>query len=182
MPLSDAELVARALTESNHDAFGELVHRHQSPLRAWLRRLTGGDFAAADDLAQETFLTAYRQLSAFRHEGRFVAWLFSIAYNRFRTAARRRWDFVELDDELIASLAAPGEPNLASDLRQDLEAAVASLTLEQRSAITLSYQQGLTHQEIALVMNCPPGTVKTHILRGKERMLRYFQKVEKAYP
>jgi len=182
VPLSDAELVARALAERNDDAFGELVRRHQSPLRAWLRRLTGGDFAAADDLAQETFLTAYRQLSAFRHEGRFVAWLFSIAYNRFRTALRRQWDFVELDEELMANLAAPGEPNSASDLRQDLEVAMTRLTLEQRSALTLFYQQGLTHPEVALVMNCPPGTVKTHIMRGKERMLRYFHKVEKAYP
>jgi len=82
----------------------------------------------------------------------------------------------------MANLAAPGEPNSASDLRQDLEVAMTRLTLEQRSALTLFYQQGLTHPEVALVINCPPGTVKTHIMRGKERMLRYFHKVEKAYP
>jgi DNA-directed RNA polymerase specialized sigma24 family protein len=73
VPLSDAELIARVLLDDDHDAFGELVVRHQSSLRAWLRQLTQGDVGRADDLAQETFVIAYRQLKNFRGDGRFSA-------------------------------------------------------------------------------------------------------------
>ena len=68
MASSDIDLVACSLRE-DHDAFAELVRRYQSPLRAWLRRLTDGDGARSDDLAQETFLRAYRRLGAFMAQG-----------------------------------------------------------------------------------------------------------------
>ncbi len=179
MSLSDAELIARALVADDHEAFGQLVARHQAPLRAWLRRLANGDHARGDDLAQETFLAAHRQLKTFRHEGRFATWLFSIAYNCFRADARKRREFVELDDAMVESLPAAPEPGSA-ELRQELGEALARLSAEQRAAITLCYQQGLTREEAAVVMQCPAATVKTHILRGKERLLRYFQTADKA--
>lgn len=89
MGFSDADLIARVLEAGDPNAFGELVRRYQSPVRAFLRKLTRGDDALADDLAQETFLRAWRKLETFRGESRFSTWLFGIAVNEFRTRLRR---------------------------------------------------------------------------------------------
>ena len=67
-PVTDAQLIARVLVQDDRHAFSELVRRYQSALRATLRRLTAGDHALADDLAQETFLLAYHNLASFRQE------------------------------------------------------------------------------------------------------------------
>jgi RNA polymerase sigma-70 factor (ECF subfamily) len=170
---SDTELAARALRE-DQEAFAELVRRYQSPLRAWLRRLAGGDEARADDLAQETFLRAYRRLGSFRGEGKFSAWLFAIAYNEFRNEIRRERGFVQLSDEVAEALIAPESGMPASDALADLDAGMRLLTVEQRAAITLCYQQGMTHEEAAAILKCPLGTLKTNIRRGKERLRRYL--------
>src|SRR5436853_6804078 len=90
--VSDAQLIARVLVQDDRHAFGELVRRHQSAVRATLRRLTGGDRALADDLAQETFLLAYRNLRSFRQEAKFSTWLYRIAYNAFLADARKMKD------------------------------------------------------------------------------------------
>src|ERR1043166_8284441 len=86
--VSDAQLIARVLVQDDRHAFGELVRRYQSAVRATLRKLTGGNQALAEDLAQETFLLAYRNLRSFRQEARFSTWLYRIAYNAFLAAAR----------------------------------------------------------------------------------------------
>src|SRR5438093_11522729 len=88
--LTDADLVARVLVDDDQHAFGELVRRHQSAVRGLLRQLTRTDIALADDLAQETFIRAYKNIRSFRGEARFSTWLYRIAYNCFREAARRR--------------------------------------------------------------------------------------------
>ena len=90
MSFSDADLIARVISLEDHNAFGELVRRYQSPVRGFLTRMTRGDSHLADDLAQETFLKAWQKLKTFRGESRFSTWLFGIAYNEFRGQARRR--------------------------------------------------------------------------------------------
>src|SRR5262244_1719780 len=87
--VSDAQLIARVLVQDDRHAFGELVRRHQSTVRACLRKLTSGNAALADDLAQETFLLAYRNLKSFRQEAKFSTWLYRIAYNVFLADARK---------------------------------------------------------------------------------------------
>ena len=79
----ERDLVARATGADDISAFGILVRLHQSRVRGFLRRLTRGDTALADDLAQETFLEAQRKLRQYRAEGPFVGWLLRIAYSRF---------------------------------------------------------------------------------------------------
>ena len=74
-PVTDAQLIARALVADDRHAFAELVKRHQSSVRACLRKLTAGNHALADDLAQETFVLAWRNLKSFRQEARFSTWL-----------------------------------------------------------------------------------------------------------
>src|SRR6187549_3756151 len=89
-PVTDATLIARALVADDRHAFAELVKRHQSSVRATLRRLTAGNHALADDLAQETFVLAWRNLASFRQEARFSTWLYRIATNAWLAHARKR--------------------------------------------------------------------------------------------
>jgi len=89
-PLSDAQLIARAQVEDDRHAFAELIRRHQSTVRACLRKLTAGNHALADDLAQETFILAWRNLRSFRQEARFSTWLYRIATNCWLADARKR--------------------------------------------------------------------------------------------
>src|SRR6266404_9057674 len=89
-PLSDAQLIARCVVGDDRHAFTELVKRHQSAVRACLRKLTAGNHALADDLAQETFLLAYRNLRSFRQEAKFSTWLYRIATNCWLADRRKR--------------------------------------------------------------------------------------------
>src|SRR5512140_2451798 len=128
--VTDAELIARVVVQDDRHAFAELVRRHQSPVRATLRRLTAGDHALADDLAQETFLLAYRNLKSFRQEARFSTWLYRIATNAFLADARKRKE-EELgdadanlaaeddDDSLPAGIAADADYVRAANLHLD---------------------------------------------------------------
>lgn len=168
MPLDDADLVARVLVEDDHHAFAELVRNHQSAIRGLLRQLTRNDLGLADDLAQETFVRAYRNLSRFRGEAKFSTWLYRIAYNCFREDARKRKELVGIDETRLEAEHDPQTVDPA--LRQDLMYALQQLPLHERSAIVLCCQNGLSHDEAARVLEIPLGTVKTNVLRGREKL------------
>jgi RNA polymerase sigma-70 factor (ECF subfamily) len=170
VPLTDADLVARVLLDDDHHAFAELVRNHQSSVRGLLRQLSRTDFSLADDLAQETFLRAYKNLRSFRGEARFSTWLYRIAYNCFREYARKRKEFVGVDDEKLQMEQDPQTADPA--LRHDLMHALSLLPLHERSAILLCCQNGLSHDEAARVLDIPLGTVKTNVLRGREKLKR----------
>jgi len=168
VPLSDADLVSRVLLDDDHHAFAELVRNHQSPVRGLLRNLTRGDIAAADDLAQETFLRAYKNIRSFRGEAKFSTWLYRIAYNCFREDARKRKELVGIDE---TQLEAEPDPNTVDPaLKQDLMHALQLLPLHERSAVVLCCQNGLSHDEASRVLDIPLGTVKTNVLRGREKL------------
>ncbi len=170
MPLNDAALVARVLLEDDHHAFAELVRNHQSTVRGLLRQLTRCDFALADDLAQETFLRAYKNIRSFRGEAKFSTWLYRIAYNCFREEARKRKELVGIDE---SQLEAEQDPQTVDPgLKHDLLHALQLLPLPERSAILLCCQNGLSHDEAARVLDIPLGTVKTNVLRGREKLKR----------
>ncbi len=170
MELTDADLVARVLVDEDQHAFGELVRRHQSSVRGLLRQLTRTDVALADDLAQQAFLRAYKNIRNFRGEARFSTWLYRIAYNCFREDARRRKELVGIDEE---QLQTQHDPQAADPgLRHDLMRALNLLPLNERSAILLCCQNGLSHDEAARVLDIPLGTVKTNVLRGREKLKR----------
>jgi len=164
MPLSDSDLLVRVLADDDRGAFAELGRRHQADVRGLLRRLASGDAARADDLAQETFLRAYRSLRSFRAEARFSSWLYRIAYNVYLSDARRRTE--EPVAETQPDEAAPGDPGS----RYDLERAMSQLRPEERAALALTFGQGLPHEEAAAILDCPLGTLKTHVSRGKARL------------
>ena len=169
MSPSDFELITRVVTEDDRAAFGELVRKHQSAVRAFLRQLTRGDAAWADDLAQESFILAYRKLRDFRGEAAFSSWLLGIAHNQFRNARRRQR---EIPHEIVPETSGDNEPSQADKtaLHQDLSSAVAKLSPDEQTALHVCYQQGLTHGEAAEVLGWPIGTVKTHLARSKEKL------------
>ncbi len=163
----DAALVARALRDDGAVAFGQLMRRHQGAVRAQLRRLAPGDEAWADDLAQETFLLAWRKLDQFRGEAHFCTWLYRIAYTVFLQAIRGRRSITgpHPNDE-VPSL----DESRGIDLRHDLEQAMRKLSEPERMALTMCYDFDLSHEEAAYVLGIPAGTIKTHVARGKEKL------------
>jgi RNA polymerase sigma-70 factor (ECF subfamily) len=168
---TDAELILAILERDDRNAYAELVRRHQSQVRAVLRRLARGDAGLADDLAQETFLLAWRNLRKFRFEARFSTWLYRIAFNAWQSEARKKREvLLELDDE--SPPAGPDGydemPDVAS--RVDLERAMATLSDGERAAITACYYADLSHEEAAAALGMPLGTVKTHVLRAKAKL------------
>jgi RNA polymerase sigma-70 factor (ECF subfamily) len=167
---ADAELVLAVVARDDRGAFARLVRRHQSMVRSVLRRLARGDHALADDLAQETFLLAWRNLASFRHDARFSTWLYRIAFNAWLSEARKRRE-VLLDDPGDAPVPEQPDATLPDDpARIDLERAVAGLPDGERAAIAACYYADLTHEEAAQALGIPLGTVKTHILRAKARL------------
>lgn len=168
MELTDADLVARVIVDEDQHAFSELVRRHQSSVRGLLRQLTRTDIALADDLAQESFLRAYKHIRSFRGEARFSTWLYRIAYNVFREEARRRKELVGINEEQLQAQQDP--QTVDPGLRHDLMHALNLLPLHERSAILLCCQNGLSHDEAARVLDIPLGTVKTNVLRGREKL------------
>ena len=162
---TDTILVQRART-GDAAAFGALVRQHQSKVRGFLRRLTRADAALADDLAQETFLEAHRKLDQFRGEGSFGAWLCGIAWSRFLMERRKRKEEpLEAPDE-----TASVDTSSASLVRLDLEKAMAQLAPAERATLTLCYAFGHSHGEAAEILDLPLGTVKSHVLRGREKL------------
>lgn len=167
----DAALVRAVQASDDRAAFGELVSRHQSAVRTVLRRLTRGDAGLADDLAQDTFVLAWRNIRHFRFEARFSTWIHRIAINAWRSEARRKRELLLDADpgELPADDAADdGAPDIVA--RMDLERAMATLSDGERAAIAACYYADLTHEEAAQALGIPVGTVKTHVLRGKAKL------------
>ena len=172
MSLTDSDLVARVLLDDDHHAFAELVRRNQSAVRGMLRKLTRGNEVLADELAQDTFLRAYRSLGKFRGEAKFSTWLYRIAYNAFQSDARAAKHH-EPFEESVHPVSQPSNAE-AVDLKHDLDLAMSTLNEKERAAITLCYTSGLTHEEAAEVLQWPLGTVKTQILSAKEKLRRYL--------
>ncbi len=171
MSISDQALIARVVAKQDQHAFAQLVLRYQSQLRIWARRLCDGDYHLADDLAQEAFIKAYAALPAFRAEAKFSTWLyritFNIAANRWR---RKKLQWCELDERDQTN----EETNEIYDfaIKRDVEAAIQQLSPPQQLAIKLSFEDGFSHGEVAEIMGLPLGTVKTHVLRGKQKLER----------
>ncbi len=166
MSPTDADLVLRVLEADDRHAFSTLVRRHQSAVRGLLRRLTCGDEALADDLAQETFLRAYRGLRGYRGGARLSTWLHRIAFNVFLSSTRRAAPTVQEEEEI------PTRPRDRSLMRHDLDLALGELAPAERAAISLAYAREHTHKEVAAILDCPLGTAKTLIARAKEKLRR----------
>jgi RNA polymerase sigma-70 factor (ECF subfamily) len=167
---TDRALVARVVVDDDRHAFATLVRRHQGAVRSFARRLASGDVARADDVAQETFLAAWRHLSTWRAEGELVSWLLKLCFrahlNDARRAHRKREDVVS-DVPLASSLHARADD---ATERRDVVRAMAALSDAERGSIALVFQQGHTHEEAAAVLDMPLGTLKSHVARAKDKL------------
>lgn len=150
-------------------AFKELVRRRQSWLRTVLRRLTG-DPTLADDLCQEAFTKAWRNIGAVQDHRAFVPWLRQIAVRVWMDWARARKNDFEIDDpDASASPRAAGGVETA-DHRLDLQSALAKLGPGPRTCVILFYAEGMSHSEIASITGLKLGVVKSHIARSTRRL------------
>jgi RNA polymerase sigma-70 factor, ECF subfamily len=163
------ELIARVLRDDDQHAFAELVRKHQSQLRASLRKMTNGQIELADDIAQETFILAWKNIRAFRFEARFSTWLYRIAFNAWQSEVRKKQEVLIGDDKLPEPEAAPSHAAQVG-MKRDLERAMQLLNEAERNAIQQCYYNDLSHEEAAYVLGIPLGTVKTNVLKAKEKM------------
>lgn len=164
----ETALIAHSLS-GDHEAYGQLVNRYKNALYHHCFAIVR-DEDAAEDVAQQTFITVYYKLKLYKSEYRFSTWLFKVATNKALTYLKQRSWEVMADDVLIANIAATGaEPNVSAE-HAELRAAVDKLNPKFRAAISLYYWQGLSYQEIADVMGWPLGSVKVWMLRAKAQL------------
>ena len=185
-PDADAALVQRAIA-GDQRAFELLVIKYQRRVERLIGRLVR-DTDLVPDLAQETFIRAYRALGQFRGDAQFYTWLYRIAVNTAKKALQelKRDPLVlmsalhngddgdetsALEQELTAQVADTETPDavLASkEIAQAVQAAVDALPTELAQAITLREIDGLSYEEIAQALDCPIGTVRSRIFRARE--------------
>ncbi len=150
--------------------FEALVRMHQSTVRKQLRRLTKGDDGLADDLAQESFLQAWRSLSEFRGDAKFSSWLYRIAYHRYLMHARSAHPTEPLPDEDNLTRAPTHLGDLGHARKLDVTSALSQLPEGERVALIHCYYLDLSNEEAAQILDLPVGTLKSQVLRGKQRL------------
>ena len=167
---SDIVLVAQVAVSGNKRAFDELVHRYQSPVRRFFLNQTMGDEQLSDDLAQDTFIKAYTNITSFRGMASFKTWLMRIAYTVFYDYTRSHRATEDVD---VVPQRSGGEN---SSLQMDIYAALALLKPDERTCITLQLIDGYDITGIAKITQLKEGTVKSHLSRGKEKLANYLRK------
>lgn len=167
----DKELAKRVAVTQDAAAFAEIVRRYETPVRCFLRRLVAGDNAAADDLAQETFLAAYQKMHTFKGESKLGTWLHTIAYRQFIGLTRKQpWL------QVMADLPEDGH-----DAREAVQAEIlarqlmSQLNEEDRACMTLCYAVGMSHADIAEVIGQPAGAIKVRIHRAKQKLHKWLE-------
>ena len=166
--LDELMLVGRVVVGDNA-AFATLVERYQSPLRKFFLNLTLGNESLADDLAQDTFMRAYRYIKSFRGSAKFSTWLFSIGRNVYYDHLKNR----RTETEHREMKPEPMQPDGGEYI--DLYRAMESLRPEERMAVTLYYFEGYSQEKIAGVMDAPLNTVKTHLSRAKTKIYKFLE-------
>ncbi|GAA4405418.1 RNA polymerase sigma factor [Advenella faeciporci] len=175
----DAELVAR-VQKGDKRAFDLLVLKYQRKIMRLLSRMLNNQ-AEVEDIAQETFIKAYRALPQFRGESAFYTWLYRIAINTARnwlssnqrkmlvsdTFETKEGETFSQSDNLI-DIDTPESRMVSSEIAQTVNKAIEDLPEDLRTAIVLREMEGLSYEEIAQTMECPIGTVRSRIFRARE--------------
>lgn len=184
---SDQSLVQR-VQSGDQQAFALLVAKYQRRILRLISRFVS-DPATAEDIAQETFLRAYRAIGRFRGDSQFYTWLYRIAVN---TAKRNALDgarspvlqenatFSQDEEtfpkqEQLSSMDTPDAVMASREIADTVNAAMDSLPEELRTAIVLREIDGMSYDEIAQVMGCPVGTVRSRIFRAREAIARQLR-------
>jgi RNA polymerase sigma-70 factor (ECF subfamily) len=188
---TDAELL-QAHVDGDPDAFGILFGRHRDRLWAVALRTMGNPDDAADGL-QDGMIAAFRRAGSFRGDAAVTTWLHRVVVNacldRLRAAKVRRTEAMPEDVEdrgaLVTAATAeadPGAAAVASERRDRVLAALATLPLEQRAALVLVDMEGYPVSEVALMLDCAEGTVKSRCSRGRTRLAALLSDLQPAAP
>ena len=185
----DQQLVERA-QRGDKQAFDLLVIKYQRKLARLLSQFIR-DAAEVEDVAQETFIKAYRSLSSFRGESAFYTWLYRIGINaakNYLVAQKRRgfnttngFDIEDAENfeggSQLRELNTPESELMSKQIAQTVHQTLQALPEELRTAINLREIEGLSYEEIANIMNCPTGTVRSRIFRAREAIADKLQSV-----
>jgi RNA polymerase sigma-70 factor (ECF subfamily) len=174
----DAQLVARSLAQE-HEAFGQLIDRHTSAIVSLAYRMVGS-LAEAEDLAQETFLTAYKALATFRADSKFSTWLYRIAANkckdwlRVKRPGQGQYD-LDADESLDLYVAEERTPEVLlsqQQVAQELEQAIQRLPPLYREAFVLKHVEGLSYEEMEEILGVSGDTLKMRVYKGRVQLSR----------
>lgn len=168
--MDDARLVA-LFQRGSEDAFDVLVERHRRRIYSLVCRLANP--AEADDLSQEVFIAAYRALPSFRGDSAFGTWIYRIAVHVCsHHLRRRRPETTELDDEFLdwEREHDPEERALSGELRDRVRDAIEALPYKLRLVVVLRDMHGLSYEEIAQVLGCPIGTVRSRLHYATQKL------------
>lgn len=175
---SDKQLVSR-VQKGDKRAFDLLVLKYQYKVHAIVGRYIN-DHEEINDVVQEAFIKAYRALKNFRGDSQFYTWLYRIAVNtakNYLVARNRRppASDVDVDDaeyysgsDSLKDVASPERQLFRDELERVVNAAITALPEDLRTAVTLREFEGLSYEDIAHVMDCPVGTVRSRIFRARE--------------
>ena len=165
----DDSALIDGIREGSERAFNTLIDRHQQAVRSFLRRLLG-NAADADDMAQDTFITAWTDARAYRGDATVRSWLCGIAWRKAKSA-QRSWVRRRTRDAAHHEQMSSGELDGAPiEDRMAVKRALLALPLEQRAAVTLCLVCGFSHPEAAAIIGIPLGTVKSHVSRGRDKL------------
>ena len=151
--LNDISLVAQVVVFKNTRAFDTLVKKYQSPVRRFFLHQTLGDGELSDDLAQETFLKAYTNLSSFKNLSSFSTWLYRIAYNVFYDYIRGKKETSGLEEREIDASCQVEQTKVSEQM--DIYRGLSRLKEAERTCITLFFMEDLPIEKIAIVTGMP---------------------------
>ncbi len=183
--LSDQQLVER-VQRGDKNAFNLLVLKYQSKVISLISRYVRNQ-ADVTDVAQETFIKAYRALANFRGESAFYTWLYRIAVNtakNYLVSQGRRAPANDVDAEeaefydgsdALKEFASPERLMLSDEIKKVVFETLESLPDELRMAISLRELDGMSYEDIAIIMDCPVGTVRSRIFRAREAIDKRLQ-------
>ncbi len=169
---SDIALVTQVAMFHNKRAFDSLVRKYQSPVRRFFLNQTLGDEQLSDDLAQETFIKAYTNITKFRGISSFSTWLIRIAYNVFYDEMRKMKPTGDIETPAVTRMTSDSGD---AGLRMDIYKALSLLKDEERTCITLQLIDGYPIDKISEITGIPENTVKSHLRRGKEKLTDYLK-------
>jgi RNA polymerase sigma-70 factor (ECF subfamily) len=165
----DDESLLAEVRDGSERAFNTLIDRHQQAVRTFLRGLTANHLDA-DDIAQETFLAAWTQAKSFKGQGSVRSWLFSIAWRKAKGSHRQWFRSARRDTAYHEFSSGDEAQDTPAEDRIAVRQALLSLPLDQRAAVTLCLGSGYTHAEAAEMLAIPLGTIKSFVLRGREKL------------
>ena len=170
--LDDISLVTQAAVFHDKKAFGKLVVKYQAPIRRFFMNQTAGNEQLSDDLAQDTFIKAYTNISRFRGLSSFSTWLYRIAYNVFYDYIRSSKITEDIDTPAVVKCNTAGTD---TNLKMDIHVALAILTDAERTCITLQLMEGQPIDHITEITGMAQGTVKSHLFRAKQKLSTYLK-------